>query len=183
MDPRFFSTQAEFRSWLGKQGAKRDELLVGFNKVDSGKGGMTYAQALDEALCFGWIDGVRRNINAHSYSIRFTPRRTKSIWSEVNIKKADQLIKGGQMTEAGLRAFEARIESKARQYSYENTRSLDGPYEEAFKANDAAWSFFNALPASYKRTASWWVLSAKKEETRQKRLATLIAESEAARRL
>ncbi|HKO02942.1 MAG TPA: YdeI/OmpD-associated family protein [Thermoanaerobaculia bacterium] len=175
MKPRFFTSQAAFRKWLDANHDRADELLVGLRKVGAGKAGLTYKQALDEALCFGWIDGVRRTIDDESYSIRFTPRRARSIWSQVNIRRMNELIAAGVVKPEGLRAFEGRDETRTKLYSYENrTRGLDVEYERQFRANAKAWKYFEAQPPWYRRTSSWWVMSAKKEETRARRLATLI---------
>jgi uncharacterized protein YdeI (YjbR/CyaY-like superfamily) len=152
---------------------------VGFYKKASGKPSITWPESVDEALCFGWIDGVRKSIDESSYKIRFTPRRPGSIWSAVNIKRAGELIELGRMAPAGLRAFDERKEARSVVYSYEQRDSarLEGDYEAQLRANPQAWDFFQAQPPWYQRAASWWVISAKKEETRLKRLATLIEES------
>jgi uncharacterized protein YdeI (YjbR/CyaY-like superfamily) len=175
---KFFKSQTEFRTWLEKNHAKAPELWLGFYKRGSGKGGITYRQALDEALCFGWIDGVRKGIDDVSYTNRFTPRKPKSNWSLVNIERVRELRNRGLMTPAGLRAFDERDEEKARRYSYEQASpKFDRASERSFRANKRAWEFFQSQPAGYKRTATWWVMSAKREETRLRRLATLIEDS------
>jgi len=182
--PTFFKTPAELRRRLAKDHAKLDELWIGFYKVASGKGGITYKEALDEALCFGWIDGVTKSLGAESWMIRFSPRTARSAWSAVNIKRAGELRLAGRMTSAGLKAFEGRDRSKDKSYSYENAlRALSPAYEKRFKANRKAWTFWEAQPPGYKRTASFWVMSAKKEETQLRRLATLIEDSAAGRRI
>jgi uncharacterized protein YdeI (YjbR/CyaY-like superfamily) len=174
----FFTSQTQFRTWLERNHAKAPELWVGFYKRRSGRAGITYRQALDEALCWGWIDGVRKGVDDISYTTRFTPRKPKSNWSLVNIDRARELTKRGQMTAAGLKAFDERDEDKARRYSYEQeSPKLDRAYEKRFRANAKAWGFFQSQPAGYKRTATWWVMSAKREETRMRRLATLIEDS------
>jgi len=184
MKPTFFPTPAAFRRWLEKNHEKATELLVGFYKRDSGKPSITWPESVDQALCFGWIDGVRRRIDDVSYSIRFTPRRRGSIWSAINIRRATALTEEGLMSPAGLRAFEARDEKKSAIYSYENRpRTLPPEAEKAFRANKKAWEYFNAQPPWYRRVATHWVVSAKKEETRARRLATLIADSAAGRRI
>ena len=184
MKPTFFESPSKFRSLLKRNHDSVPELLVGFHKKASGKPSVTYKEALDEALCFGWIDGVRRNVDATSYSIRFTPRKTKSVWSAVNIKRAHELIAAGQMTPAGLAAFEKRDENRARQYSYERESvEFDDASEQAFRANEKAWAFLRAQPRGYQRLHTWWVVSAKREETRAKRLAVLIEASAEGRRL
>lgn len=175
MKPTFFRTPDALRQWLMKNHATRDELLVGFYKKDSGRPSITWPESVDQALCFGWIDGVRRSIDDVSYTIRFTPRRAGSIWSSVNINRAQALIEQGQMQPAGMKAFEARRENKSGIYAYEQ-RSVDliEPYNRLLKQNKKAWNFFQAQPASYRKTISWWIISAKKEETRLKRLQTLL---------
>ena len=180
MKPRFFPTPSQFRAWLEKNHAASRELCVGFYKKDSGKPSITWPQAVDQALCFGWIDGVRRNVDASSYTIRFTPRNPRSTWSAVNIARAKDLSSKGQMSPAGLKAFEGRSDEKSAIYSYEQRKSakLSGEQERDFRANPAAWYFFEGQPPWYRRTAIYWVTSAKKEETRAKRLATLISYSE-----
>lgn len=174
MDIKHFKAQSDWRNWLDKNHDKRSELLVRFYKKASGKSGITYAEALDEALCFGWIDGVRKNVDEISYTIRFSPRKAQSIWSTINTNRAKELARLGVMTPAGLKAFKARDPAMTHQYSYENIRKLDAPYEKRFKRNKKAWEFFDSQSPSYKRVASWWVMSAKREETRLKRLAAVI---------
>jgi uncharacterized protein YdeI (YjbR/CyaY-like superfamily) len=175
---KFFETQAEFRAWLEKNHATKTELYVGFHKKSSGKPSITWPEAVDAALCFGWIDGVRKSIDETSYANRFTPRRPGSNWSAVNINRVKELKKRGLMTPAGLAAFERRDEGRALAYSYERANArLDPAMEEAFRANEKAWAFFEARPPSYRKAVTWWVVSAKKEETRQRRLRTLIQDS------
>lgn len=182
--PTFFSTPAEFRAWLERNHATARELLVGFYKKGSGKPSMTWPESVDQALCFGWIDGVRRSLGDDAYTIRFTPRKAGSVWSAVNTKRATELIELGLMHPAGLAAFEKRDERKTRQYSFERENvALEPAHEERFRANARAWEFFQRQPPGYRRTAAWWVLSAKREATRETRLATLIADSEAGRRI
>ncbi len=182
MELAFFKSPADFRRWLRTHAGNSPELWVGFHKKSSGKPSITYPEALDEALCFGWIDGVRKNVNETSYKIRFTPRKAKSNWSLVNIKRASELKKLGRMMPAGLKEFDAR--EKSRTYSYETRpRELTGAYAMKLKANKKAWEFFRQQPPWYQRTATWWVVSAKKEETREKRLQTLIEDSAAGRRI
>jgi uncharacterized protein YdeI (YjbR/CyaY-like superfamily) len=184
MKPTFFGTSKDFRRWLERNHDKADELLVGFWKRDSGKPSITWPESVDEALCFGWIDGVRRRIDDQSYSIRFTPRRRGSIWSMVNIKRATELEKLGRMAPAGLRAFEARDEKKSAVYAYENRpRQLAPEYETLFRANAKAWQYWNAQPAGYRRIAIYFVMEAKREGTRARRLAQLIDDSAHGRRL
>ncbi len=184
MNPTFFSSRPAFRRWLQKHHADGRELWVGFYRKESCKGGVTYPQALDEALCFGWIDGLREALDDSSYTIRFTPRKSESIWSEVNTKRVNHLIKLGRMQAPGLAAFKARDLKKSRQYSYERNRSrFEAAHEKKFKANAKAWEFFRAQAPWYQRTTTWWVVSAKREETRLKRLTTLIEDSENGRRI
>ena len=184
MDITFFQSPSEFRTWLEEHHNSSSELWVGFHKKSSGKPSITWPEAVDEALCFGWIDGVRKSIDESSYTIRFTPRKPRSNWSSVNIQRVGELTELGRMQPAGLKAFHERDEEKSKQYSYERaTRKLDGIYEEQFRANTKAWEFFQAQPPSYQKVASWWVISARKEETRLKRLATLIADSEKGQKL
>jgi uncharacterized protein YdeI (YjbR/CyaY-like superfamily) len=170
MKPTFFRTAAEFREWLMKHHATRNELLVGYYKKQSGRPSITWPESVDQALCFGWIDGVRKTIDEVSYTIRFTPRRPRSIWSSVNINRVTALIEQGQMQPAGLKAFEARRENRSGIYSYEQrTVELSEPYNRLLNKNKEAWSFFQAQPPSYRKAISWWINSAKREETRTKR--------------
>lgn len=179
MKPVFFSEPSEFRKWLEKNHSNEKELLVGFYKVNSGKPSMTWSQSVDQALCFGWIDGVRRSIDNDSYLIRFTPRKASSIWSAVNIKKVEELTRNGLMHEAGLAVFKNRLNGKSKLYSYEKTGIPFSPeYEKLFKANKKAWVYFQSLAPSYRKTSTHWVMSAKHKETQIKRLKILIANSE-----
>lgn len=175
MKPTFFKKQSDLRKWFGKHHAKKQELLAGFYKKDSGKPSITWPESVDEALCFGWIDGIRKSIDDVSYTIRFTPRRARSTWSAVNIKRAGELTAKGLMRAPGLKAFEARQENRSGIYSYEQrTAELPDPYHRLLQQNQSAWTFFVAQPPSYRKAANWWVVSAKKEETRLKRLNKLI---------
>ena len=184
MTPTFFPTPAAFRKWLEKNHDSVAELLVGFWKRDSGKPSITWPESVDQALCFGWIDGVRRRIDDESYSIRFTPRRKGSIWSAINIKRAKELIDLGLMKPAGLRAFELRDEKKSAIYAYENRpRELPPEMEKKFRANRKAWKFFSEQAPSYQRVLIFWITSAKKDETRASRLEKLIAMSADGRRI
>jgi uncharacterized protein YdeI (YjbR/CyaY-like superfamily) len=182
--PRFFATPAAFRAWLEEHHDSSDELLVGFHKKASGKPSITWSESIDEALCYGWIDGVRHTLDDERYTIRFTRRRAGSEWSVVNIARAKELTRLGRMHPAGLRAFESRDE-RAAQYSYEQRRAaeFDPDAERAFRANAKAWAFFEAQPPSYRRLTTHWVTSAKKDETRAKRLATLIDDCAHGRRI
>jgi uncharacterized protein YdeI (YjbR/CyaY-like superfamily) len=181
--PTFFSTPAEFRAWLEAHHAKKTELFVGFHKKASGKPSMTWPESVDEALCFGWIDGVRRSFGPDAYTIRFTPRKPTSIWSAINVDKVAALTKLGKMREAGLRAFARRTAAKTGVYSFERTRAakLTALQEKKLRANAKAAAFFDAQAPWYRRTAIHWVISAKQEETRERRLAQLIADSAAGR--
>ena len=183
MKPTFFSNQSDFRKWLEKNHNKETELLVGFYKVGSGKSSMTWSQSVDEALCFGWIDAVRKSIDKDSYTIRFTHRKPNSIWSAINIKKVEELTKQGLMQPGGLAAFEKRKESKSRIYSYEKEPAkLAAVYEKKFKANKKAWAFFKSLSPYYQKLGVHRVMDAKQEKTQISRLEKLIKESEAGRK-
>jgi uncharacterized protein YdeI (YjbR/CyaY-like superfamily) len=184
MKPTFFPTPAAFRTWLEEHHAHADALWVGYYKVGSGKPSITWPESVDEALCFGWIDGVRKSVDEFSYTIRFTARKPGSIWSSINIKRAQGLIERGLMQPAGLKAYEARKENKSGIYSYEQ-RSVDlpEPYNGLLKANEAAWRFFQTQPAYYRKAVSWWIISARKEETRLKRLEKLMTHSVRGQRL
>jgi uncharacterized protein YdeI (YjbR/CyaY-like superfamily) len=180
MKPVFFSTPQAFRAWLQKHHAEEQVLWVGLHKKDSGKPSITWPEAVDAALCFGWIDGVRKSLDSNSYTIRFTPRKPRSTWSAINIKRVAELTQLGLMNPAGISAFEKRSDDKSAIYSYEQrkTAQLSAPYEKLFRARKKAWDFFQRQPPWYRRTAAYWILAAKKEETRQKRLTTLIEASE-----
>ena len=184
MRPIFFSTQTDFRKWLDKNYDSAGELWVGYYKKDTGIPSIDWPQSVDEALCFGWIDGIRKSVDEKRYMIRFTPRRPKSIWSAINIKRVGELKKLGLMKPAGLAAFEKREEHRSEIYSFERkTIKLDKKYESEFKKNKKAWSFFCAQIPSYQKPAMWWVMSAKQEETRTKRLAQLMKDSAAGLKL
>ena len=175
MNPTFFATQEDFRKWLAENHKKETEFLVGFYKVGSRKPSMSWSQSVDQALCFGWIDGVRKAIDKESYTIRFTPRRSNSIWSTVNIKKIDELTKAGLMKPAGLAAFKLRKEEKSNIYSHEKEEGeLTLVFENEFKNNQTAWDFFNAQPPSYKKVMKHWIMSAKQEKTKLSRLEKAI---------
>jgi len=180
----FFKTQKDFRTWFEKNHDKEAELWVGFYKKHSGKPSIDWPQSVDAALCFGWIDGIRKSIDEESYKIRFTPRKPRSTWSAVNIKKVNELKKLGLMHPAGLKAFSLRKDDKSVLYSYENRhKGLYAVYEKKLRANKKAWKFYQSQPPWYRHTSGWWVMSAKKEETRLKRLAKLIEDSENRRRI
>jgi uncharacterized protein YdeI (YjbR/CyaY-like superfamily) len=184
MKPRFFATPEDFRKWLAEHHESEAELLVGFWKTHTGQPSITWPQSVDEVLCVGWIDGVRKRIDDDSYTIRFTPRRQRSVWSAVNVRRVAELIEEGRMQPAGLAVFEARGEEHATGYSLkERAEHFPKPLEKIFKANKAAWAFWMAQPPGYRRWAVHRVTSAKKEETRAKRLAALIEASQEGRRL
>lgn len=179
MKPVFFKTQSELHKWLKKNSGKETELSIGFYKVSSGKKGITNKEALDEALAFGWIDGIRHSIDEESYKNRYTPRRRGSNWSNINIKRVKELIKLGLMQPKGLEEFEKRDKKKTGSYSFENKKpGLSAEFVKKFKTNKKAWKYFSIKAPWYKRTSSHWVMSAKKEETRLRRLETLIKDSE-----
>lgn len=176
----FFPTPAEWRAWLDRHHAQEIEVWVGFYKRDSGKPSITWPESVDGALCFGWIDGVRKNVDEISYKIRFTPRKPRSIWSAINTKRATELSTLGLMHPAGLAAFEKRDPKRSAIYAYEQrkTATLPPEFEKKFRANQPAWKFFSAQAPWYRRTSTYWVISAKKEETKLKRLAELIEASQ-----
>lgn len=176
--PAFFTSPEDFRRWLERHHLTAPELWVGFYKKDSGRASITWPESVDEALCFGWIDGLRKSVDDMSYVIRFTPRKSRSTWSAVNVRRVGELTRQGRMRPAGRRAYEARLENRSEIYSYEQRQAeLAEPYVTRLRRNQAAWKFFQAQPASYRKAASWWVVSAKKEETRVKRVEKLIADS------
>jgi uncharacterized protein YdeI (YjbR/CyaY-like superfamily) len=172
---RAFAGPAEFRAWLAKNHATATELFARCSKAHVA-GGLTYRQALDEALCLGWIDGVRHSVDATSFSVRFTPRKPRSAWSTINIKRFQELQAEKRVKPAGLLAFETRVKS---QYSFESRpRALAPAYLRTFRSNERAWAFFEAQPPWYRRTCSFWVMSAKQPETRARRLGVLVSRSE-----
>jgi uncharacterized protein YdeI (YjbR/CyaY-like superfamily) len=182
--PKFFTTKSSFRNWLEKNHDKATELLVGFYKVNSGKQSITWSESVDEAICFGWIDGIRKSIDTESYCIRFTPRNPRSIWSAINIQKVENLSKQGLMHPAGIAAFQKRDEKKSAIYSYEKSpEKLSDDFSKKFKSNKKAWNFFQSMAPSYQRTAVHWVMNAKQESTKLKRLDELINDSEAKRKI
>ena len=178
-DLLFFSAPSEWRAWLEQYHDQFSGLWVGFYKRDSGKPSITWPEAVDAALCFGWIDGVRKSVDEFSYTIRFTPRKSRSTWSAINIKRMASLKKLRLVHSAGLQAFLRRTDDRSEIYAYEQRKGakLTAEYEKVFRANRDAWKFFQAQPPWYRRTSSWWVISAKREETRRKRLALLIDDS------
>ena len=184
MNVTFFRSPAELREWFGQHHATVRELQVGYYKKNSGEPTLTWPESVDEALCVGWIDGIRRGLDERSYTIRFTPRKTGSIWSAVNIRRVEALSREGRMLPAGLKAFEARRENRSGIYSYEQRHSeLAEPYGSILRQNGAAWEFFRAQPPSYRKKLGWWIVSAKQDATRLKRLEKLIAASASGRRL
>lgn len=184
MRPRYFKSASAFRDWLETNHARASELWVGCFKKGSGLGGLSYAEAVDEALCFGWIDGLKKCVDEFSYTHRFTQRKPKSNWSLVNIRHVERLTKAGRMRPAGLKAFAACVPTKSGVYSFENAvRELAPALERQFQADAAAWAFFQRQPPGSRRTAIWWVMSAKQEETRARRWIQLMADSHQERRL
>lgn len=177
MKPRFFKTAADFNKWLAKNHDKVDELWVGYYKKSSGRKGMTYPESVEEALCYGWIDGLRKSVDEISYANRFTPRKPSSNWSETNITTVKRLIKEGRMAPAGLRAYEARKSGGSKVYSRADRQPLSPEFERELRADNIAWRFFQSQPPGYRRLAAHWVMDAKRAETRLKRLATLIDDS------
>jgi uncharacterized protein YdeI (YjbR/CyaY-like superfamily) len=179
MEPIFFATPDELRAWLEEHHETQTELLVGFHKRATGRPSITWQESVDEALCFGWIDGVRRGIDEGSYSIRFTPRKARSTWSAINVRRVGELTELGRMRPAGLAAFERRSEDRTAIYSHERrTPAVFEPaMEQRFRADAGAWSWFEAQAPSYRRAATHWVISAKKPETRERRLDRLIGDS------
>jgi uncharacterized protein YdeI (YjbR/CyaY-like superfamily) len=178
MKARFFRSPAALRKWFETHHAKSRELWVGYYKMGSGRASVTWPESVDEALCVGWIDGIRKSLDATSYTIRFTPRKRTSTWSAVNIKRVQALVEEKRMRPAGLKAYEARRENKSGIYSYEQrSPELPDHYGKLLKKNKAALDFFHAQPPWYRKTVCWWIVSAKKEETRLKRLQLLIEDS------
>lgn len=185
MDPIFFTTPAELRAWFAANHQTATELIVGFHRKATGRPTLTWPEAVDEALSVGWIDGIRRRIDGTSYEIRFTPRKQQSNWSAVNIRRVQELTAEGRMQPAGLAAFERRTEARSAVYAYEQRHlaELDPAEQAALDANEAARTFWAAQPAGYRTTATYWVVTAKRPETRARRLAQLIENSAAGRRL
>ena len=184
MKIKYFKSAHDFRRWLEKNHPTMQELWVGYYKKSSQQLSITWPESVDQALCFGWIDGIRKGIDDLRYAIRFTPRRRGSIWSAVNIKRARELSDKGLMKPLGMVAFDARKENRSGIYSYEQrSANLDEPYEKRLRQNKAAWDFFYAQPPSYRKAIGWWIVSAKQEATRLKRLEKLIRESGRGERL
>lgn len=183
--PLFFARSDDFRRWLEKHHRTSTEQWIGFHRKASGRASITWPESVDEALSFGWIDGLRKTIDAGSYKIRFTPRRPSSIWSAINIARMKELIREGRVRPAGMMAFQKRTAAKSHVYSYENrkTAGLSSAATNLFRAESAAWKFFQEQPRSYRQTAIWWVVSAKRPQTQKNRLQRLITSSKACRRL
>ena len=182
-EPKYFATAAKFRAWLKAHHDRERELWVGFCKRDSGLPSLTWPESVDEALCYGWIDGVRKSVDDARYKIRFTPRKPSSKWSAINSRRAQELAERGLMHPAGLKAFAARAEKRSGVYAYEQRDliELDPGQEALFRKSRSGWRFFQAQPRWYRKTALWWIVSAKRDETRAKRLAQLIEDSEQGR--
>lgn len=181
MKPKFFKKPADLRKWFEQNHETIEELWVGYHKKATGKPSITWPESVDQALCFGWIDGIRKSVDEHSYMIRFTPRRPKSVWSAINIKKVKELTEKGLMHPNGSAAFDKKEDHRSGIYSFEQDKKnlkLPPDYEKQFKANKKAWAFYQSMPPSYRRTSAHWVISAKQEATRLKRLQTLITDSE-----
>ena len=184
MKAEFFESVEELEEWLVENHARVSELWIGFYKKASGRARINYKDALDAALCFGWIDGVRKSVDESRFTIRFTPRKARSIWSAVNIKRASELEKSGRMNAAGLAAFRGRDVERANRYSFEQkTCEFGAALEKQFRSDAAGWQFFQDQPPGYRRVAMWWVVSAVKDETKLKRLATLMEDSANGRRI
>lgn len=179
MKPIFFASPQEFYKWLDKNHDKETELWVGYWKTHTKKPTMTWSESVDQALCFGWIDGIRKSIDEDSYMMRFTPRKPTSIWSKINIEKVAGLTEKGLMRPAGLAAFEKRKDNKSKVYSFEQDHiAFTKEQEKKFKSNKKAWEFFQSQPPSYRKPATWYVVSAKQDATKEKRLNELISDSE-----
>ena len=183
-EPRFFPTQASLRTWFRKNHRSLTEAWIGYYRKATGRPSITWEESVDEALCVGWIDGIRKSHDESSFKVRFTPRKPTSAWSARNIERITDLLESGQVLEAGREAYEKREESKSGIYSFEQGDvKLSAEQETRFRANRKAWKFFSAQPAGYRKTSTWWVISAKREETRSRRLDQLIADSEAGLRI
>jgi uncharacterized protein YdeI (YjbR/CyaY-like superfamily) len=180
-EPIFFASPQEFGRWLDRNHKKETELWVGFHKRKTGKPSLTWPQSVDQALCYGWIDGLRRSLGEDSYMIRFSLRRGRSIWSRVNTKRAKELIAEGLMKPAGLKAFEAKDDKRSYSYEQRDNPAFDAEQEKLFRKNKGAWKWFCEQPPWYRKVTTFWVISAKRPETRASRLATLIADSAAGR--
>lgn len=183
-EPHFFTSPAEFRTWLATHHRSATELWVGYHKKSTGKPSLTWPESVDQALCFGWIDGVRRSLGAEAYTIRFTPRRDASVWSDRNLRRMEVLLEAGLVRRAGKDAYERRKEHLSRRYSFEQDEiALPPELEKRFRANRRAWKHFGGETASYRKAVTWWVVSARREETRLRRLDRLIEDSAAGFRI
>jgi uncharacterized protein YdeI (YjbR/CyaY-like superfamily) len=183
VEPIYFESPKAFREWLAEHHAVADEVLVGFFKSGTGRPSMTWPESVDEALCYGWIDAIRRRVDDERYTIRFTRRRPKSNWSAVNLRRVEKLKKEGRMQPAGIAIYEAREKDRSKHYSYEERpEAFPEELTRQFRGHAEAWKFFSSQPPTYRRTAIWWVVSAKREETKQKRLSELIEHSGAQQR-
>jgi uncharacterized protein YdeI (YjbR/CyaY-like superfamily) len=183
MKPIFFPTPGAFRAWLKKHHKTADELWVGYYRKECGKPTISWSESVDEALCFGWIDGIRKKISDEAYTNRFTPRRAGSNWSAINIAKVEQLTRAKRMQPAGLAAYAKRTEARSRVYTYERaSQAFDKALEKKFKANKKAWAFFEAQPPYYRKLMTGWVNGGKQEETRLRRLDKLIKACESGTR-
>lgn len=183
MSAVYFASAAAFRDWLAEHHETETEVLVGFWKVATGKPSLSWSDAVDQAICYGWIDGIRRRVDDERYTIRFTPRRRGSYWSAINVAKVERLLAAGLMAPAGIAAWEARDPAKTGVYSYEEGTPLAPEYEAVLRADVAAWAFWERQPPSYRKVATHWVMSAKQEPTRQRRLARVVADSAAGKRI
>ena len=184
MHATFFKSPSDLRKWFEENHATARELVVGYYRKSAGKPTITWPESVAEALCFGWIDGIRRRIDAESYTIRFTPRRPGSSWSAINVRMMNQLEAAGRMTQAGRAVFDGRRTPESPGYSYERHEAVfDDERLKRFRRNKAAWVFFEAQPPGYRRTITWWVMSARQEDTRDRRLAKLIVSSAAKKRV
>lgn len=185
MEPHFFETPQDFRRWLDKNHEKETELLVGFYKTDSGRISITWPESVDEALCYGWIDGVRKSLSEDSYTIRFTPRKPTSIWSAINIDKMEALLKNDLVKPMGIAAYEKRKDSRSKVYSHEQKEPIELPevFEAEFKANAPAWAFFMDQAPSYRKVMIHHITSAKQEKTKRSRFETLLKASELGKRV
>jgi uncharacterized protein YdeI (YjbR/CyaY-like superfamily) len=183
--PIFFATPAQFRTWLKRHHARKSEQWVGFYRKTTGQPSITWPESVDEALCFGWIDGLRKSIDTKSYKIRFTPRRLTSVWSAINIRRMEELIRQDRVHQTGADAYARRSTAKSGIYSYENRKAatLDPTSERKFRADRSAWKWFQAQAPGYRQTVIWWIASAKRLETRDKRLSILIADSKAKQKI
>jgi uncharacterized protein YdeI (YjbR/CyaY-like superfamily) len=184
MKPIYFLTPEDFRAWLSEDHGSVEELWVGYYRKATGTPSITWPESVDEALCYGWIDGLRKSVDGERYKIRFTPRRETSVWSAVNLKRMKELIVLGRVAPGGLAIYEARDPAQGEGYSFEQLKAaLPAAQKGTFQANAKAWAFFQSQPPGYRKQATWWVVSAKREETRARRLVTLLADSEAGVRI